>query len=144
MKIKEKVKNILGEGKLYEIELYGGKISSINTNQKNFNRLNGNFDEWHVSCFDEVTNRDDSKIIGKIKDIFNCEVKILAICDYYTSNSEENEIILKRKNELLAVRDVDCTYIVCTVNKKTKLKNFNITEDDNIEISDFDNRYEIC
>lgn len=133
----KRAKEILGEGKLYEVEIYGGKVSSIATNQKHFTRYNGQFNEWNVTIFDDVTNRDDSSIVKKIKEVFNTDVKILALCNSYVSNICEGETSLKSKDNKLFVSDVDCTYIVCTPGKKTKLTNFKVSDNDEIVIEDF-------
>lgn len=136
-KNRKRAKEILGEGKIYEVEIYNGKVSTIATNQKHFTRYNGQFDEWNISIFDDVTDRDDSLIIKKIKEVFNTDIKILALCNSYVSKLHDGETSLKNKDNNLFVSDADCTYIVCTTGKKSKLKKFNVTPEDDIVIEDF-------
>lgn len=130
---KEEIREIVGEGKLYEIELYGKKIANIKTNERDFDFSS---DLIRLLFFKEVTNS-KSKVVQSIKELFGKEeVKIIAWTSYYTDfDGHENDFIFKKVKftgkgyaEYSCVLDTDCYYIVCTPNKKGKIKKFNIPD----------------
>jgi len=122
---KEKIKNLIGEGKLYEVELYNDE-AALYTNEKDFNFSS---DLIRLTYFDEVTNT-ESPIVNHIKEFFgDNEVRIIAYSDHYSNiDAHKTHFMFKRFNKMSCVPDTDCYYIVSTPNKKGKIKNFNLPD----------------
>lgn len=126
---KEKIRNIVGEGKLYEIRLSYGKIEFINTHENEFevDKID------YFTFWKNVTDVKESKIVKQLFDIFGNDITILAYCCYHVSE-KENGYVFKEEtvhnsylntDSTLYITDEYCTYIVCTNNNRTKLKKFN-------------------
>lgn len=124
--VREKIRKSLGEGKLYEVRLSGGVVC-IFTKECDFEVM------WTLYYFwGDVTDRMESPVIRKIHSIFNCEVKILGYC-HYCSHFSPEDVVFRDMGKESGVKDTDCTYIVCTPNRKSKITKWNI-QDDSVEI----------
>ena len=126
---KERIRKIVGEGKLYEVHLSYGKIEFINTHENEF-------EVGKIDCFTfwkDVTNVKESRIINQLFDIFGDDITILAFASAYSSEKGDNCVFKEETihnsymntDTTLYITEDDCTYIVCTNNKKTKLKKLN-------------------
>ena len=121
--LKQKIREVVGEGKLYEAHISYGELSYIFTKEKDFEV------DWTLYYFwGDVTDRNDSPIVRKIHEIFGCEVKILGFCDYY-SHLYPEKVCFKKLDKESGVQDTECTYIVCTTGRKGKLTRWNLQEE---------------
>lgn len=127
--LKEKIRDIVGEGKLYEVKISCGKIDFINTHENEFdvNRIDM-FYFWK-----DVSLVKKSKIVSQLHEIFGDGITILAYASSYSSEIGSNyefkrETIFNTYNNTdttFYITDDICTYIVCTNNNKKKIKKFN-------------------
>ena len=119
---KEKIRSLIGDGKLYEVEIYNGE-AALFTDEKDFHfssSLN------YLTFIEDVTDV-ESSVIKNIKDFFgNVKIKILAYSDNYANIEDHKKDVLFKKNGTSVVADTTCYYIVSTPNKKGKIKKFNL------------------
>ena len=131
--LKEDIRKIVGEGKLYEVIISYDKIELIVTKENDF-PICHNYDPFRpFTFFEDVTDKKESRFVSEIHDIFGDNIKILAYNDHYVSFKDNNYVFQEEhgydsyhnRPTVMYITDDDCRYIVCTTDKKAKLKKFN-------------------
>lgn len=129
-----KVREILGEGKLYQVTIFNGKLSTIETSKRELELLRS-WDEYSSNMKIDVSDVDGSRIINEIKEIFGGDSKIIAYSRAGSSyDYHKDEYILWKSNpdrygHISVDTDLTVSYLVCIKNKKKPSLPENIEKD---------------
>lgn len=129
-----KVREILGEGKLYQVTTFNGKLSTIETS-KNKLELIRTWDEFCSNRQIDVSDIVGSRIIDHLKEIFGDDAKILAYSRAGSSyDCHKDEYILwesdpDRYGHISVDTDLTVDYLVCAKSKKKPSLPENVEKD---------------
>ena len=117
------VRKILGDGKLYQVTTFNGKLATIETSKREMYLLSS-YDAYSSHGIIDVSDITESDIINQIKGIFGNEAKIIAYYNGYSEyNCHKDEFILSKLGPDIygsrsVVTDLTVEYLVCMKGKK--------------------------
>ena len=130
-----KVREIVGEGKLYQVTTFNGKLSTIETGKRELELIRS----WDEYCSNRIIDvsgiKEGSRIINEIKEIFGDDAKVLA---YSRAGSDydchKDEYILwqstpDRYGHISVDTDLTVDYLVCIKSKKKPSLPDNVEKD---------------
>ena len=128
------VREILGDGKLYQVTTFNGKLSTIETSKREMYLLSS-YDAYCSHHKIDVSNITESDIINQIKGIFGYDAKILAYCMGYSDYQlhKDEYILIKTEPDIYGhisvVTDLTVEYLVCMKGKKRPSLPENVEKD---------------
>lgn len=129
-----KVREILGEGKLYQVTTFNGKLSTIETSKRELELIRS-WDEYCSNRQIDVSEIVGSHIINQLKEIFGDDAKILAYSRAGSSyDCYKDEYILwksepDRYGNISVDTDLTVDYLICIKSKKKPSLPENVEKD---------------